>query len=504
MNRSKKAFKNVYTGIFNKILLMALSFATRTVFIKILGVEYVGVSSLYTNVLSVLSIAELGIGNVLMFYLYKELKNQDEKRIRLFVYEFKKIYRYIIIIIITFGVLLIPFIHIIVKSELNYSELVLYYIIYLINSIVSYFVAYRTLVLSADQKNYIINNVSTISTIFMYVFQLIYLVIFKNFIGYLLIMVLFTIINNVVCDIIVVKKYPYIKDKNDEKLSKNEKKELMKDITGTFMFKFSESILNQTDSIIISVLLGTIYVGLYSNYYILMTFMSNISSMIATGLVSSFGNLVAENNIKKSYLMFKSSLLLFSIFATVCVSIYICVVQDFILIWLGNDYIMQYDVIISIMMVFYVRMVTNTMWMYRSAMGLFKDVQWASMMSAFVNIVLSIVLGIYFGVAGVISSTAISIIVTRFWYEGIVIYKKFNKKASEYFIRQLRDFCLTIVVSVICVYLCKFVSYQSIALNMMIKIIICVSISSLFAIVLNFKSEEFINLKKIAINIIKK
>ena len=115
--------------------------------------------------------------------------------------------------------------------------------------------------------------------------------------------------------------------------------------------------------------------------------------MIATGLVSSFGNLVAENNIKKIYLMFKSSLLLFSIFATVCVSIYVCVVQDFILIWIGNDYIMQYDVIISIMMVFYVRMVTNTMWMYRSAMGLFKDVQWASMMSAFVNIVLSIVLG---------------------------------------------------------------------------------------------------------------
>ena len=167
--RSVNSVRNVSTGIANKVLMMLLAFATRTLFIRLLGADYTGVSSLYSNILSVLSLAEMG--NVLMFYLYSALKNQDTERIRALVNEFKKIYSAIIVIVLSIGLLLIPFLGFIVKSSLDRQDLIGYYLLYLINSVASYFVVYRTIVLSADQKNYISNIVHTIATIIMYIIQ---------------------------------------------------------------------------------------------------------------------------------------------------------------------------------------------------------------------------------------------------------------------------------------------------------------------------------------------
>ena len=196
--RSAKSVRNVTTGVANKVLMMVLAFATRTLFIRLLGAEYTGISSLYTNILSVLSLAEMGMGNVLMFYLYGALKDQDEDRIVALVNEFKKIYTAIIIIVLSIGVLLIPFLRFIVHSPLDSRELIGYYLLYLVNSVASYFVVYRTIVLSADQKNYLSNIVHTIATVVMYILQIIYLLLFRDFWGYLIIQVLCTIGANLV------------------------------------------------------------------------------------------------------------------------------------------------------------------------------------------------------------------------------------------------------------------------------------------------------------------
>ena len=199
MSRSNKAFKNIMTGLMNKIVLMLLAFVTRTSFIRLLGAEYIGVNSLYTNILSVLSLAELGIGNVLMFYLYPVLNNHDEIKIKSLVELFRKIYAVIVLVILVLGMLFIPLLKVIVRSDLDAYELIIYYLLYLFNSVASYFVIYRTMVLNADQKSYISNLCSATTTIVMYLLQIISLLILHSFLVYLIIQVICTIFNNFIC-----------------------------------------------------------------------------------------------------------------------------------------------------------------------------------------------------------------------------------------------------------------------------------------------------------------
>ena len=196
MGRTKKAAKNVATGLFNKAALMLLAFVTKTVFIRLLGAEYNGVSSLYTNILSVLALAELGVGNVLMFYLYSALDIGNKEEICALVYEFKRIYNAIIVCVLSIGLALVPFLQLLVNSSLNKNELIVYYLLYLANSVASYFVVYRTTVVKADQNEYILNNISTVSTVLMYILQLGFLCKYRNFLGYLIIQVICTIFNN--------------------------------------------------------------------------------------------------------------------------------------------------------------------------------------------------------------------------------------------------------------------------------------------------------------------
>lgn len=494
MNRSMNSAKNIATGLINKMLLMIMAFFVRTLFIRYLGAEYNGLNSLFMNILSILSLAEFGIGNVLMFTLYSALKNHDENKIASLTYEFKKMYRIIILIILFFGLIVMLFVPLIVNSSINMINVYIYYLLYLFNSISTYFVIYRTTVINADQKNYIVNITTTITTTIMYILQIISLIIFKNFLIYLIIQVVCNIGNNVILNIIAIKKYPYLK-KIDKIKSDNsiDKKDILKNIKATFIYKISDTILDQTDSIIISIMLGTLYVGYYSNYFLIITYMVNIAAIIANGLLASFGNLNAENNMEKSYKMFKASMLAFCCFGVICSVCYVCSIQDFIQIWIGEKYLMNYDLVLSVVFVFYLRMVTNSMWMYRTSMGLFKEVQYMSLVCALLNIVLSIILGKVYGLAGIIIATGISRLMTTFWYEGKVLYKKFNVSSKKYILRQIKDFMTLIISLIFSIIICNCINTLFInhLILFIIKNIICILITSIILFIIYHNSEEF-------------
>lgn len=502
--RSAKSVRNVATGLVNKISMMVLAFATRTIFIRLLGAEYTGISSLYTNILSVLSLAEMGMGNVLMFYLYGALKDNDEERIKGLVDEFRKIYLTIILIVFAVGIAIIPFVRYIVHSSLNSKELVGYYVLYLINSVSSYFVVYRTMVLSADQKSYISNIVNTVSTILMYIFQIVYLLLIGDFWGYLAIQVLHTIGANLVLNQISLKHYPYLRGKSGK--PKNDKRqvnqrELFKNIKATFLFKISDTILDQTDSIIISVMFGTVVVGYYSNYYMLISYIVAIAGIIANGLVASFGNLNTEGDIEHSYEMFRVALTAFSIFGTICTTCYACIVQDFIPIWVGSQYVMPYGVVTAVLAVFYLRMATNTMWMYRSAMGIFQEAQYINIVAAGLNILLSIELGKLMGVAGVIVATAVSRILTSFWYEGKVVFKRFGKPVRIYLLLQIKNFAIC-AASVFPAYVLCGILKGSSALYIGLKLLISVAFSCLVVFITYGRTKEYRTMKSKILNVL--
>ena len=449
MSRTANVTKNLTVGVISKVFLLGATFVVRTLFIRILGAEYTGISSLYSNILSLLNLAELGFGSVLTYELYKPLKDNDEETVAALVALFKKIYTAVIAVVLTFGLLLIPFLKYIVKSDLNQSELLIYYVLYLMDSVASYFVAYRTMVIEADQKRYVTNLAEIIAKFAMYICQSIYLVLTRDFLGYLIIQVAFTILKNVALHIVSLRMYPYLSRKNTACKTNIDTGRIYKNVKAMCVTKISGVILNQTDSIIISILLGTIYVGYYSNYYMLIIYLNSIYSIIVTSMEASVGNLNAEGNQEKSYSIYKRIDFLLSSINVFCVAEFICIVQDFITVWIGEEYIQGWPLIIALMVTFYLQQSMNTVLIYRQTMGLFEAVKKAYPIMAMLNILLSILLGKIMGVAGVALATGMSKLLTVFWYEGKIVFQKMGQSMWQYLLGQVKKiFFLVITVAV--------------------------------------------------------
>lgn len=448
-SRTENVTKNLVVGVVSKLCMLGTTFVVRTLFIRILGAEYTGISSLYSNILSLLNLAELGFGSVLTYELYKPLRDNDEEMVAALVALFKKIYSVIIVVISAFGLLLVPFLKYIVKSDLNQTDLLIYYLLYLTDSVSSYFVAYRTMVIEADQKQYVTNLTEIIARFAMYICQSIYLVVTRNFLGYLVIQVLFTIIKNIALHFLSLKMYPFLNQKQVTTKKLLNTGRIYKNVKAMCVTKISGVILNQTDSIIISILLGTIYVGYYSNYYMLIIYLNSIYSIIVTSMEASVGNLNAEGNQEKSYSVYKRIDFLLSSINVFCVAEFICIVQDFITVWIGEEYIQGWPLIIALMVTFYLQQSMNTVLIYRQTMGLFEAVKKAYPIMAMLNVILSILLGKIMGVAGVALATGMSKLLTVFWYEGKIVFQKMGQSMWQYLLGQVkRVFFLVITVAV--------------------------------------------------------
>lgn len=443
-SRTQNVTKNLVVGIISKAFLLAATFVTRTLFIRILGAEYTGISSLYSNILSLLNLAELGFGSVLTYELYKPLRDNDEETVTALVALFKKIYSIIIVVVLTFGLLLLPFLKYIVKSDLNQTDLLIYYLLYLTDSVASYFVAYRTMVIEADQKQYVTNLTEIIARFAMYICQSVYLVVARNFLGYLVIQVLFTIIKNVALHLLSLKMYPFLNKKTATQKTLNTGR-IYRNAKAMCVTKISGVILNQTDSIIISILLGTIYVGYYSNYYMLIIYLNSIYSIIVTSMEASVGNLNAEENQGKSYSVYKRIDFLLSSINVFCVAEFICIVQNFITVWIGEEYIQGWPLVIALMVAFYLQQSMNTVLIYRQTMGLFEAVKKVYPIMAILNIVLSILFGKIMGAAGVALATGMSRLLTVFWYEGKIVFQKMGQSMWQYLLSQIKRFSFLLI-----------------------------------------------------------
>ncbi len=489
MDRSKKALKNVTSGLINKVGIMFLTFVNKTIFIRLLGAEYNGINTLYSNILLVLALAELGLGNVLIYYLYSALKYDDHEKICALTQEFKKIYNIIILFILGMGLAIVPFLKYLVKSDLDGTDLVIYYLLYLINSVASYLVAYRVMVIKADQKIYVINNVDTIVTILFYIIQIICLFIFKNFLVYLIIQVSHTIGSNLIMDYVTVRRYPYLKQKVKNTKDKIDFKEIFNNVKAAFISKISDTLVDQTDNIIISVMFGTVLVGYYNNYVMLIVYIQLIAMMIQNGVVAGVGNLVAEKDNAKLYSVMKCSCFFYSIFGIFCVACYASVIQDFIPIWLGKEYLMGVDLVVCILVVFYLRMIMATNWIYRSAFGIFKEVQYVNVITAVLNIVFSVLLGKIMGIGGVVIATALARLFTSFWYEAKVIYKKIGVPLREFFKMQLKSLFTLLLVVGSTYYINDMIRYEGVIV-IVLKLLVCIVFTAVYVLIIYGKSEE--------------
>ncbi len=307
MGRIENAERNIFFGIIGNIVSFILGFISRTVFIHNLSVTYLGVNGLYTNILSVLSLAELGIGTAMNYSLYKPVAENNYETIKTLMQLYKKIYRIIAIIITVAGLILLPFLKFIIKDPGNISqnELFLYYLIFLFNTVSTYFVSYKYSLVNAEQKNYIQSNIQVITSVAVLISQIIILKIFKSFMLYLIAGAVIGVVQKVFVHLYLNKQYPYLLEKDYIPLSKEEMKPIKKNITALMYHKFGDVMIHQTDNIILSSFINVTFVGLLSNYNLIILSVISFINTIFNSLISGLGNLIALDSKEKQYKLFK-------------------------------------------------------------------------------------------------------------------------------------------------------------------------------------------------------
>lgn len=500
-SRSAKAIKNSFFGFVNQFIKLLFTFVSRTIFIKILGEQYLGVNGLYSNILTVLSLADMGLGNVMLFSLYKPILENDKSSIVVLLKYYKKLYQYIMFAILTIGVLFIPFLRYVVNSDLEYNKLVLYYILNLLNSVASYIAIYKSALINADQKNYVVSNIQTAFAIIQNIGQAVLLLFTGNYTLYLCFQVACTILTNVTVNLKADKLYPFLKEKIEScEQQIVDKRHIIHNLKSTFLYRSGTIIMNYTDNILISVIIGTVYVGYYSNYSMLVSIISMFLSIITQALISGLGNLNAEKDKVKSYEVFNNLVIFYQWISTTCSLCLIMVINDFITIWIGKEYLLSTVTVVAIVFNFYIGHVTSPVWMYRETCGLFSQIKYVMLIASGINIVLSIILGRYFGIAGIIAATPISRVLTVVWYEPGILFKEiFQKRVWNYW--KLQGWLLlNIIVSVIaCGTICRFISSNF--LGICIKVIVIIVITTLIFAILN---KKFSYLKKLALLIFKR
>lgn len=502
-SRVKKAYKNIVWGIFNKITTIIGPFIIRSLLIKVMGGEYAGIGSLFTSILQVLNLAELGVSSAIVFSMYKPIADNNEKLISQLYNFYRKVYLLIGMVILISGIILTPFIPTIVNGNIPSDVNLIYlYLIYLLNTVISYFFfGYKESLLVANQRNDIVSNLSTVSNIFMYFIQVICILKWKNYYLYTIIIPVSTLLNNVLKSILVNKKYPNIRCSG--KLNKNDRNILFKNIVGLLLTKISQVFRNSFDSIFISMFLGLMAVTKYQNYYYIMNSISVILMILCNSVISGVGNSIATESVEKNHNDFKKFYFLYNWISCWCTICLFCLFQDFMKIWLGEKYLLSNSIVLLFCIYFYSMRIGDIASVYRQAAGLWWDDKFRPIVESICNLILNYLFVKYLGVAGVLLSTIITILFINIPWSSIILFKNYFKKdVRTYFYEMLKDSLILLICGSISFYICNLVVMDNIFISFIIKVFICILVPNLLFILIYKNSKLFKESKALVLRMI--
>lgn len=490
-SRTKNSIINLIVTLGCQVLTLGLSFIVRTYFISFLGADYLGINGLYSNILTVLSLAELGIGSAIGFSLYKPVAFNDKDKIAALMRFYRKAYLVIALVVATVGLCLVPFLHSLIKTTQEIDHLVLYYLLFLANSVVSYLFAYKSTLLYVDQRNYVVKITHTVFSLFSNAGQLAILFLTKSYISYLIVQVLCTFLNNVVISIVVDKNYKFLKG-NKSKLSKEEQKGIFTNIKAMFVYKIGGVLVNNTDNILISKIISTTAVGFYSNYTLVVNSVVNFLDLIIGSATGSIGNYNAQTDGKNSQKLFEAvSLFDYWIYGFSAVAFY-SLLNDFITIWMSTSkYLLDEKTLIAIVVNTFVMGISTSTATFRSTTGLFRETKYVFAVTAVLNLFFSILLGIKIGLCGILFATSISKLLTNFWFEPYKLYSKyFGMSCKTHFLKKGLITLLTVISCVIIRFIFSFMPPVNKYIFILEIIIVAIVPNVIFFIVYH-KTEEF-------------
>ena len=460
-SRIENSLRNVSVGLISQIITIVLGLVVRTFFIRCLTAEYLGVNGLYTNILTMLSLAEMGIGTAIVFNMYKPLAENDHLQIAKLMNLYRQAYTVIGITVAIIGLCLTPFLDYIIKDKPDIPHLSFIYLLFLANTVSSYFFAYKRSLFSADQRERVIKMFYTGMVLFRSIIQICILIIWKDYIGFLVSQILCTFIENVCISIYANRCYPYLNQYNKVSLEKKEKKSIFDNIKSTFIYKFCTVILNGTDNIIISATKGVASVGLLSNYTLITGSVETFLCILNNSITGSIGNYIAKEP-RENYekLLINVSFVNFLVYGVVFVGS-VAILNPFIMWWAGEEYLLSTAIVIVHSFNIYISGTMSSIWAFRSTMGLFKYGRWRPLFSAVINLVVSIWWGNAIGVIGVLLGTTFTRVVTNLWYDPLIVYKYgLCKKPLGYYWRWLSYFGVVFADAVLVIGIQYYISIE--------------------------------------------
>lgn len=496
-SRLNNSVKNSIFGVIAQIANVLLGFIIRTVFVKCLSIEYLGVNGLFTNILTMLSLAELGVGSAIIYNMYKPISENDTIQISKLMNLYRDAYRIIGIFVAVLGVCIVPFLNYIIKDQPDIEGLKLIYILFLSNTVASYFFAYKRSIFSADQRERTLHKFRLLFYVIRTICQITVLIVFKNFIVYLIIQILCTILENISVGIFADKKYPFLKQNKKEHLSRKECHTIFEDIKALFIYKIGSVALDGTDNILLSMFVGVVWVGKLSNYTLITGSVSMLLYQVVGSVTASVGNFIAQEKPSKyEYLLQRITFVNFIFYglSTVCM---VEIINPFIKLWVGHEYLLDFVVVFVLGINFYINGMMNSIWTFRTTMGLFVYGKWRPLISAIINILVSIWWAKYMGLVGVLLGTTFTRLLTNVWYDPMIVYKYgLKKKPYKYYIRWGLYSCIVVVDIIFTEWLANILSFVGI-LDLFAKFIISTVTFILCSVIIFRRTDEWFYLKNI-------
>lgn len=490
--RTENSKRNIAAAMLNRVMLIILPFAARSVMLITLGKSYLGLGSLFTSILMVLNLSELGFGSALVYSMYKPVADNDVKKINALLNLYRKIYRIIGVGVLVIGLCLLPFIPYIIKdgypSDINIYVL---YVIYLINASVSYFVfAYKRALLTAYQKDSVISNVSTVLTIVTNVIQIAFLVSLKNYYAYVVVYPVISVVQNLLIARITNRCYPNLVCEGE--VSKEDKGKIKNHVKGIALQKFCSTSRNSFDSIVVSLYLGLISIGIYNNYFLIISSVHAFLYQVPNAIRASVGNSIASESVEKNFHDFKKFSFIYFWISTWFCSCLLCLFQPFMKLWMGQDMLLPISSVVLFCIYFLELCMSDMISLYKDAAGLWWHGRYRTVVEAIANLILNFVLGYLYGINGIIFASVITMLFIGLGYGGYIVFHHYfvTSSVKKYFATLLLFIFITSVVCAGTYSICSLIPLDGILL-LICRAVICVVLPNIIMIVIYHRTATF-------------
>lgn len=480
----------MFFGILNKVVLMILPFVVKSIINNYLGVEYLGLNSLFSSILQVLLLSEMGFSSALVYHMYKPIAENDQDTINALLNLYRKAYLIIGSVVIVIGVVIIPVLPCLIKG--NYPtdvNIIIIYIIQLVNTALSYFLfGYKQSLLVAYQREDINSIINLVVQAGLQMVQILLLIITKNYYFYIICMPIATILNNIWIGIATKRIFPNAKCKGH--FDKDTLADIKKLVVGTFIQKACATTRNSLDSICISAFMGLALTGIYNNYYTILNGLTVILGIVGTSLSGGIGNHVVIKSRDENFMELKKLDFLYmgiSGWVTECL---LCIYQPFMKLWMGENMLLPFNTVIILCVYYYILKIGDMKYLYSTANGLWWKMRYRSIAETVCNIVLNIGLGLVWGVNGIVLATIISLLSCNFIWAASILFSNYfgKKKLKQYYLYHIKYALFTLVVCIISYFLCSIIKVDHQFWAILIRGIICTIVFIICFLIVNGKN----------------